>query len=117
SAGPTTPKASSTAPQTTTPAPAPTTQTPPASPTPQSRPASTATAPSSFPSTSNTGHRTPLAQLTPSGSITVTQDGAVLQGLHIRGSVTIEANGVTIRDSFIEYDGSMYPIRMGSGAA
>jgi hypothetical protein len=39
------------------------------------------------------------------GSMTVTRDGAVIEGQAIRGYVYIKANNVTIRNSTIRYDG------------
>jgi hypothetical protein len=50
------------------------------------------------------------AVLTPSGSIEITEDGAVLQDLDITGEVTILANDVTIRRVRIT-SGDYYPIR------
>ncbi|HEV7758274.1 MAG TPA: right-handed parallel beta-helix repeat-containing protein, partial [Acidimicrobiales bacterium] len=66
-----------------------------------------------FPNASNTGVR-PGVTLQPSGSINVTQDGAVLQNLHITGTVTIDADDVTIRNTLIDNTGT-YPIRITSG--
>ncbi|KAA0233801.1 MAG: hypothetical protein JJLCMIEE_03663 [Acidimicrobiales bacterium] len=43
--------------------------------------------------------------LEPSGGLTVTEDGAVIEGLSIEGSVTVEADDVTIRDSRVETTG------------
>ncbi|MCA9594749.1 MAG: hypothetical protein KC776_15620 [Myxococcales bacterium] len=48
--------------------------------------------------------------LTPSGSIKVEQDGAVIEGLDITGEVTVLADDVTIRNCRIT-SGDYYPIR------
>lgn len=48
--------------------------------------------------------------LTPSGSITVEEDGAVVEGLDIEGSITVLADDVTIRNVRIR-SGDYYPIR------
>src|SRR6185369_10635267 len=52
----------------------------------------------------------PGITLTPSGSITVDTDGAVVEGLDIEGSVTVLANDVTIRNTRI-HSADYYPIR------
>ena len=49
-------------------------------------------------------------ELTPSGSITVEEDGAVIEGLDIEGMVTILADDVTIRNCRIR-SSDYYPIR------
>ncbi len=48
--------------------------------------------------------------LTPSGSITVDQNGAIVEGLDIKGSITVLADDVTIRKVRIT-SGDYYPIR------
>jgi hypothetical protein len=53
-----------------------------------------------YPDETNTGVP-PGTALTPSGSITVSTDGAVLSGLEITGTVTVTADDVTIEDSRI----------------
>lgn len=52
----------------------------------------------------------PGTVLTPSGSITIATDGAVVEGLDIEGSVTVLANDVTIRKVRIR-SSDYYPIR------
>ena len=52
----------------------------------------------------------PSVTLTPSDSITVDTDGAVVEGLEIDGSITILANDVTIRNCRI-HSADYYPIR------
>ncbi len=53
-----------------------------------------------YPDATNTG--VPVGTtLSPSGSITVSDDGTTLSGLRITGSVTVAADGVTIEDSRI----------------
>ena len=50
------------------------------------------------------------ATLTPSGSITVTQDGALVELLDVKGSITVLADNVTIRKVRLT-SGDYYPIR------
>lgn len=92
-----------------TPAPTPTpTPTPPASsaaPTPTVTPTPTptvkpTTAPSAFPDASNTGVPAGTA-LKPSGSLTVTTNGAVIDGLDISGALVIKAANVTVKNTRI----------------
>lgn len=52
--------------------------------------------------------------LTPSGSITIEEDGAVVEGLDIDGSITVLADDVTIRHVRIR-SGDYYPIRYFDG--
>jgi hypothetical protein len=49
-------------------------------------------------------------KLVPSGSITVKQDGQIVEGLDIAGTITVLANDVTIRKVHIK-TGDYYPIR------
>ena len=87
----------------TTSAPAPTTQAP--APT-TAAPAPTTQAPSSggFPNASNTGVPAGVT-LKPSGSITVTQNGTVIDGLDVSGSIRVQANNVTIKRTRIRNPG------------
>lgn len=48
--------------------------------------------------------------LTPSGSISVEQDGAIIEGLDVQGEITVLADNVTIRKVRIT-SGDYYPIR------
>ncbi len=50
-----------------------------------------------FPDASNTGVPKGMA-LKPSGSIDVTEDGAVVKGLEVNGTIEIDANDVTVED-------------------
>lgn len=63
----------------------------------------------SWPNATNTGVPSGTS-LTPSGSITVTANGAVVENLDISGSITVLANNVTIRKVRIT-SGDYYPIR------
>jgi hypothetical protein len=72
-------------------------------------PAATAS-PAGFPNASTTGVPAGVT-LTPSGSITITQDGTVIDGLEITGTVTVNANNVTIRRTLIKNTGSI-PVRV-----
>ncbi|MEO1060902.1 MAG: right-handed parallel beta-helix repeat-containing protein [Actinomycetota bacterium] len=51
----------------------------------------------SYPSADTTGVQDGVA-LTPSGSITVREDGAVIEGLDVTGTITVRADDVTIRN-------------------
>jgi hypothetical protein len=62
-----------------------------------------------WPNATNTGVPSGTS-LTPSGSITVTTEGAVVENLDIAGSITVLANNVTIRKVRIT-SGDYYPIR------
>jgi hypothetical protein len=66
-------------------------------------PPAVAPAPTGFPSAATTG---PYSALAPSGATTITDDGAVIEGLDISGCVTIDAANVTIRNSRIRCSGS-----------
>ena len=61
------------------------------------------------PNASNTGVPAGVT-LTPSGSITVDKDGTIIEGLDIKGNVTVLADNVTIRKCRIT-TGTYYPIR------
>lgn len=73
---------------------------------------------SDFPTPATTGVPTGTT-LTPSGSRTVTKEGAVLDGLDITGTVTISADNVTIRNTRIRNtrirNTGTYPVRVLSG--
>ncbi|HMG41031.1 MAG TPA: hypothetical protein VK611_06855 [Acidimicrobiales bacterium] len=116
--GPTPPPATPapSTPPTTTPAP-PTTR-PPAPPTTTPAPPSTTAPPTTtppppgdgrFPDASSTGVPAGVT-LRPSGSVTVTTDGAVVGNLHVTGSITVEADDVVIRNTRID-NTATYPIR------
>ena len=62
------------------------------------------------PGPTNTGP-TNSSALTPSGSITITQDGAVVENVDISGIVRIQANNVTIRNFRINGGGASYGIQ------
>jgi len=66
-----------------------------------------------FPDATNTGAN--CSQLAPSGSITVTADGAVVAGKNISGSITVHASDVTIRNDCVT-SGGIYPVRLVSGS-
>ena len=71
-----------------------------------------------YPDAGNTGVP-PGTPLTPSGSRTVSTDGAVLSGLEITGTVTVAADNVTIEDSRIERDSGgsgSYAVILNDGA-
>lgn len=70
--------------------------------------------PSGFPDASTTGVPHDV-DLTGSGSLTITEDGTVVDGLHVRGTITIAADDVTIRNTLIQGGGSLYPIRVEGG--
>ncbi|QQR52679.1 right-handed parallel beta-helix repeat-containing protein [bacterium] len=62
-----------------------------------------------YPDETNTGVPAGVS-LTPSSSITITQNGTVINGLNINGEVIIRANNVTIKNTRIT-SGDYYPIR------
>lgn len=64
-----------------------------------------------YPDETNTGVPSGVS-LTSSGSITVTQNGAIIQGLDISGQIVINADNVTIRNCRIT-SGDYYPIDYG----
>jgi hypothetical protein len=66
-----------------------------------------------FPDATNTGAN--CSSLAPSGSITVTTGGAVVEGKNISGSITIQASNVTIRNDCVTSP-DIYPVRLASGS-
>jgi hypothetical protein len=66
-----------------------------------------------FPDATNTGAN--CSALAPSGSITVTSDGAVVEGKNISGSVTVQASDVTIRNDCVT-SSDIYPVHFVSGS-
>jgi hypothetical protein len=66
-----------------------------------------------FPDATNTGAN--CSSLAPSGSITVTTGGAVVEGKNISGSITIQASNVTIRNDCVT-SSDIYPVRLASGS-
>ncbi|MBF9233911.1 right-handed parallel beta-helix repeat-containing protein [Microvirga alba] len=68
---------------------------------------------SGFPNASNTGVPAGVI-LTPSGGITVTQAGTVIEGLNIKGQVNIQAANVTLKNCIITSSGYA-PVNIKSG--
>jgi hypothetical protein len=68
------------------------------------------------PDASNTGPTNP-AVLQPSGSITVTQDGAVIRSVDVTGTITIAADNVTLENFRVtaDHDTSTYAIDVAAG--
>ena len=101
---------------TTTPATTAPTSTAPTSTAPTSDPAPAPTgAPAAWPGAGTTG--VPAARratLRPSGSVTVTTPGAVIEGLDVTGEVLVRAPGVVVRDCRITSD-SLYAVQVLSG--
>ncbi len=62
------------------------------------------------PGAHNTGPSDPSI-LQPVGGMTITQDGAVIENVHVYGSVNIEANNVTLRNFIIDAGGQPYGVR------
>ncbi len=62
-----------------------------------------------YPDATNTGWQHTGVVLKSSGSITVTQNGAVIDGLDVNGSITVKANNVTIKRTRIT-SSDYYPI-------
>ena len=66
-----------------------------------------------FPDATNTGAN--CSALAPSGSVTVTSNGAVVEGKNISGSVTVQASNVTIRNDCVT-SSDIYPVHFVSGS-
>jgi len=66
-----------------------------------------------FPDATNTGAN--CSSLAPSGSITVTTDGTVVEGKNISGSITVQASNVTIRNDCVT-SSDTYPVHFVSGS-
>jgi hypothetical protein len=81
--------------------------------TPTPTPTQTPTTPptSARPGPGNTGVPAGV-QLTDSGSLTITRAGTVVDGLHVRGTITVQAANVTIRNTLVQSATSAYPIRV-----
>ncbi len=62
----------------------------------------------------NTGPRDPSA-LRKVGPITVTEDGAVIENVHIEGPLVIRANDVTVRNFIVDGKGSRYGVQCNFG--
>lgn len=104
----TTPGSTPTAPTTTSPTPP--TTTPPSPTTTRPTPPTTTPAPGRFPDAGTTG--VPAgATLRPSGSLTVTTDGAVIENLRVTGSIKVQADDVVIRNTRID-NTARYPIQV-----
>lgn len=70
--------------------------------------------PITFPDAGSTG--VPAGtQLEPSDGLRITEDNTVIDGLHVRGSITIDADNVTIRNTLVQTDTSLYPINVTDG--
>jgi hypothetical protein len=96
-----------------TPSPTPTV-TPSPSPPPTATPTSSPT-PGAFPGASNTGVPAGVT-LAPSGGLTITQAGTVVNGKDITGSVVVRAPNVTIKNSRIKGSGA-YCVQTQSGGS
>jgi hypothetical protein len=94
------------APSPTSPRPTPPTTTAPPPPSPSN--------PAGYPNERNTGVP-PGTTLRPSGSLTITVPGTVIDGYDITGTVTVRASNVTVKRSRISAGGGLYPIRVTSG--
>src|SRR6266516_8124957 len=66
-----------------------------------------------FPDATSTGADCPA--LAPSGPVTVTTDGAVVEGKNISGPVTVQASDVTIRNDCVT-SSAIYPVHFVSGS-
>jgi hypothetical protein len=67
-----------------------------------------------WPDAGSTGLRDP-ALLKPSGSVTVTTNGAVIENLDIKGMITINADNVTVRNVRVTNNGEKYLISIATG--
>ena len=66
-----------------------------------------------FPDATNTGAN--CSSLAPSGSVTVTSNGAVVEGKNISGSITVQASNVVIRNDCVT-SSDIYPVHFVSGS-
>jgi hypothetical protein len=69
---------------------------------------------SAKPNETNTGNITPESQLIKNSGMTISTDGAVIEKRFFSGTVTVNANNVTIRDCVIRTSSS-YGIKINSG--
>jgi hypothetical protein len=53
--------------------------------------------------------------LSPSGGLTITVPGTVIDAKHVKGTITISADNVTVRRSLIQVKTDGYPIKVTSG--
>jgi hypothetical protein len=67
-----------------------------------------------WPDAGSTGLRDP-GLLKPSGSVTVTTNGAVIENLDIKGQIIINANNVTVRNVRVTSNGEKYLITIATG--
>ncbi|NYF99022.1 right-handed parallel beta-helix repeat-containing protein [Janibacter cremeus] len=74
-------------------------------------PASPSSAVPEFPDAQSTGVPAGV-ELEPSDSLRITQDGTVIDGLHVNGVITIDADDVTIRNTLVQTGTSLYPIKV-----
>jgi hypothetical protein len=70
--------------------------------------------PGDRPGPDNTGPRDPAA-LVPSGPITVTTDGAVIENVDVAGRIIVRANNVTIRNFRVDAGGADHGVDYGPG--
>ena len=70
--------------------------------------------PSGFPTSDTTGVPDGVS-LTASGSLTITEDGTVIDGLHVRGEIKIYADNVTIKNTLVESATSSNPVYVHRG--
>ena len=70
--------------------------------------------PAEKPGATNTGPKVPRETLTPSGSITVSKAGTVIENLFISGRISIKASNVTVRNCVIDGGGTLYIIQPSS---
>lgn len=59
----------------------------------------------------------PDTSLTPSGSLTVTTNGAVINALNVTGQITVQANNVTIKNTRVALSGAGSGFMNGNGPA
>jgi hypothetical protein len=68
-------------------------------------------APKGYPDETTTGVPDGV-KLTRSSSLSITEDGAVVTDLDVRGDITVNANNVTIRRSRVRTEGALYGIKV-----
>ena len=67
-----------------------------------------------FPDAGSTGVPAGI-QLQTSDGLRITEDNTVIDGQHVQGSITIDADNVTIRNTRVQTGTSLYPIHVTSG--
>lgn len=82
--------------------------------TPDTSASSTSVVPE-FPNAASTGVPSGT-RLKPSDKLVITEDNTVIDGLHVDGTITIDADNVTVRNTLVQSPTDMYPIKVTPGS-